>query len=188
MSVSGDVTQRIRELIVDRELARGDRLPSERDLAVALGVSRPALREGLRRLVDVGVLEPRRGSGTYVAGADPAELLEVRDRLEPHAARLAARNRTAIDTAAFSRILDDLRAGATGAYVELRTAIASASGNAVLASAIAGLAELDPRPSRVTNRLVKDMTRVVERVIDGDGSGARQAMRRHLQKTARRGD
>jgi GntR family transcriptional regulator, transcriptional repressor for pyruvate dehydrogenase complex len=188
MTVSGDVTQQIRLLIADRELGRGDRLPSERDLAVTLGVSRPALREGLRRLVDVGVLEPRRGSGTYVAGADPGELIEVRDRLEPHAARLAARNHTAIDAAAFTRILEDLRAGSSSAYVELRMAIATASGNAVLASLIASLAELEPRPSRVTNRLIKDMTRVAERVIDRDGSGARQAMRRHLQRAARRAD
>jgi DNA-binding GntR family transcriptional regulator len=67
-------------------------------------------------------------------------------------------------------------------------AIATASGNAVLASLIASLAELEPRPSRVTNRLIKDMTRVAERVIDRDGSGARQAMRRHLQRAARRAD
>jgi GntR family transcriptional repressor for pyruvate dehydrogenase complex len=188
MSVTDDVTQRIRTLIVDQSLGRGDRLPSERDLAVALGVSRPALREGLRRLIDAGVLEPRRGSGTYVAGADGGELLEVRDRLEPHAARLAARNHTAIDAAAFERILEDLRAGSPTAYVELRIAIAGASGNAVLASAVAGLADLEPHPPKVTKGLVKDMTRVVERVVDRDGQAARQAMRRHLQRAARKAD
>ena len=182
MSVAADVTPRIRELISERGLARGDRLPSERDLAVALGVSRPALREGLRRLVDLGVLQPRRGSGTYIAGADNTDLLEVRDRLEPHAARLAARARTAIDLAAFDRILDDLRAGASAAYNELRLALGAASGNTVLALAISNLVELDPDPPRISGRVVKDMTRVVERVRDGDGAGARQAMRRHLQR------
>ena len=62
------------------------------------------LREGLRRLIDLGALEPRQGSGTYVAGVDRMELLEVRDRLEPHAARQAAKNHTAIDAAAFTFI------------------------------------------------------------------------------------
>ncbi|MGN6379780.1 MAG: FadR/GntR family transcriptional regulator [Gaiellales bacterium] len=186
MTVSADVTQRIRELILERDLGPGDRLPSERELAADLGVSRPALREGMRRLVDRGVIEPRRGSGSYISGPDPHELAEVRDRLEPHAARLAARNHTAIDTAAFQRILDDLRGGDGAAYTELRIAIAGASGNGVLSSAVAGLAELEPRPPKVTNRLIKDMTRVVERVVAGDAAGSRQAMRRHITRQASR--
>ena len=77
-------------------------------------------------MVDLEPLEPRQGSGTYVSGVDPTELLEVRDRLEPHAARLAARNRTAIDESAFTRILEDLKEGVPGAYTELRQAIAGA--------------------------------------------------------------
>lgn len=182
MSVSADVTQRIRELIDERGLGSGDRLPSERELSAQLGVSRPALREGLRRLIDRGVIEPRRGSGTYISGADAVQLAEVRDRLEPHAARLAARNHTAIDDAAFQRILADLRGGAGVAYTELRLAIAGASGNNVLASAVAGLAELEARPPKVTNRMIKDMTRVVDRIVAGDPAAARQAMRRHLAR------
>ena len=183
MSVAADVTPRIRELIVQKGLTRGDRLPSERELAADLGVSRPALREGLRHLIDLGVLQPRRGSGTYIAGADNEDLLDVRDRLEPHAARLAARSRTAIDLAAFDRILDDLRAGDQTSYNELRLALGAAPGNSVLAHAISNLVELEPGGSvRVGNRLVKEMTRVVERVRDGDGAGARQAMRRHLRR------
>ena len=72
-----DVPRRIRELIADNNMGVGDRLPPERELAITLGVSRPALREGLRRLIDLGALEPRQGSGTYVAGVDQVELLEV---------------------------------------------------------------------------------------------------------------
>ena len=106
----------------------------------------------------------------------------MRDRLEPHAARLAARNHTAIDVAAFERILDDLRAGAGEAYPELRIAIAAASGNSALAGTVAGLTELEPPPAKVPNRLVKDMTRVVDRLVAGDAAGARQAMRRHLRR------
>ena len=185
VTITADVPQRIRALIAENQLERGDRLPPERELAATLGVSRPALREGLRRMVDLGTLEPRQGSGTYVSGVDPAELLEVRDRLEPHAARLAARNRTAIDESAFTRILEDLQEGVPGAYTELRQAIAGASGNTVLAAIIGVLIELDPSDVKASNRVIKDMTRVVEQIHARDGAGARQAMRRHLARLAK---
>ncbi len=185
MSVSADVTRRIRDLIAESGLVRGDRLPSERELAVLLGLSRPALREGLRRLVDAGVLVPRRGAGTFIAGADPEQLLEVRDRLEPHAARLAASAHTAIDAAALRRIVDDLRAGVAPAYVELRLAIAAASGNQVLAAAIIALTELEPAPAKVGTKVVRDMARVADRIVARDSAGAAKAMRRHLQRLGR---
>lgn len=81
----------------------GDRIPGEHDLAARLQVSRPALREALRALSHVGVLEVRRGDGTYIRSAvDPHPLLcrielatlrdafEVRLACDVQAARLAA--------------------------------------------------------------------------------------------------
>lgn len=84
----------IRALIVSLDYGPGDRLPAERDLAQQLGVSRPALREGIRRLRSGGVLESRRGSGTYVSVADLSGVYDVRLRLEPLAAERAAQLRT----------------------------------------------------------------------------------------------
>jgi len=84
----------IRALIVAGEYRPGDRLPAERDLAQQLGLSRPALREGIRRLRSGGVLESRRGSGTYVAMVDLDGVYDVRARLEPLAAERAALRRT----------------------------------------------------------------------------------------------
>ncbi|HEX2071242.1 MAG TPA: FCD domain-containing protein [Thermoleophilaceae bacterium] len=84
----------IRALIVSREYEAGDRLPAERDLAEQLGLSRPALREGIRRLRSGGVLESRRGSGTYVSHIDLAGVYDIRARLEPLAAERAARLRS----------------------------------------------------------------------------------------------
>jgi GntR family transcriptional repressor for pyruvate dehydrogenase complex len=84
----------IRALIASLEYGPGDRLPAERDLAQQLGVSRPALREGIRRLRSGGVLESRRGSGTYVSVADLAGVYDIRARLEPLAAERAALRRT----------------------------------------------------------------------------------------------
>src|SRR5688572_14466552 len=60
----------IREAIVERGLRPGDRLPSEGDLAIMLGSSRLIVREALRALEAVGVLESRPGSGWYVRAFD----------------------------------------------------------------------------------------------------------------------
>lgn len=84
----------IRALIVAREYEAGERLPAERELAEQLGVSRPALREGIRRLRSGGVLESRRGSGTYVSHIDLAGVYDIRARLEPLAAERAALQRS----------------------------------------------------------------------------------------------
>jgi GntR family transcriptional regulator, transcriptional repressor for pyruvate dehydrogenase complex len=69
------VVQRIKAMIVDGELEPGSRLPVEHDLAAALGVSRGSLREGVRALAMMGVLETRQGDGTYVTSLDPSVLL-----------------------------------------------------------------------------------------------------------------
>lgn len=69
------VVESIRQMLIDGRLRPGDRLPVERDLAAALGVSRNPLREGVRALSMMGVLETRQGDGTYVTKLDPSMLL-----------------------------------------------------------------------------------------------------------------
>jgi DNA-binding FadR family transcriptional regulator len=104
------VVEGIRKLIVDGKLRPGDRLPVEKVLAETLGVSRNPLREGVRALSAMGVLETRQGDGTYVTSLDSSLLLApmgfvadlhdhtgahhlhaVRRMLETEAAALAAR-------------------------------------------------------------------------------------------------
>ena len=75
VSQSEVVVQGIRQMIMDGRLRPGDRLPVEKDLAAALGVSRNPLREGVRALSIMGVLETRQGDGTYVTTLDPSMLL-----------------------------------------------------------------------------------------------------------------
>lgn len=62
-----EVVVRLRDMIHNGELAPGDRLPPERDLAKLLGVSRPTLRAGIRSLSTVGILQSRQGAGTFVS-------------------------------------------------------------------------------------------------------------------------
>ncbi len=69
------VLQGIKHMITAGELGPGSRLPIEKDLAVALGVSRGSLREGVRALCIMGVLETRQGDGTYVTSLDSKLLL-----------------------------------------------------------------------------------------------------------------
>ncbi len=108
-SQSDVVIDGIRDMIVDGRLTAGSRLPIERDLGELLGVSRGSLREGVRALVRLGVLETRQGDGTYVTRLDAAtlfgplsflsdlqtpeasvHLLAVRRIIEPEAAAIAA--------------------------------------------------------------------------------------------------
>ncbi|OEU73230.1 MAG: hypothetical protein BA874_01985 [Desulfuromonadales bacterium C00003068] len=111
--ISEEIIGQIKELIAKGELSPGDRIPSERDLASALGVSRPSLREALMALEMMGFVEARQGGGTYVRSltdntiADPLAsliedksprvlhaLVEVRMGLESWSAYLAAQNAT----------------------------------------------------------------------------------------------
>lgn len=99
----------LRALIADGDLKPGDRLPSEGELCERLGVSRGPLREAIRTLSALGVIDTRHGSGSYVSELHAADLIrglgltvgllpldsiielyEMRRALEAHAASLAA--------------------------------------------------------------------------------------------------
>ena len=109
---SEQVVAYVRGLIESGALHSGDRLPTERELAARLGVSRPTVRAGLRALATPGVVRSRRGSGTFITDGPPAlggeplsflaalhgftreEMYEVRRILEVGAAGLAAERAT----------------------------------------------------------------------------------------------
>lgn len=69
------VVDSVKSMIIGGRLTSGTRLPREKDLAVELGVSRGSLREGVRALCIMGVLETRQGDGTYVTALDANLLL-----------------------------------------------------------------------------------------------------------------
>lgn len=77
----GTVTQgaieRIKAMIREGSLEPGQRLPTERDLAARLGISRSSMREAIRALTVLGVLEARHGSGIYVTRLEAGDLLET---------------------------------------------------------------------------------------------------------------
>ncbi len=122
-TVADQVADQLRHLITSGQYKPGDRIPAERDLAIQLGVGRPAVREALRELKAQGLLVTGRGAqGTTVAslptpgfaaplspllgqGAERIiELMEIRSAVEIEAASLAARRATMEDL----HILSDL--------------------------------------------------------------------------------
>ena len=66
----------LRALIADGDLRPGDRLPSEGELCERLGVSRGPLREAIRTLSALGVIDTRHGSGSYVSELHAADLIK----------------------------------------------------------------------------------------------------------------
>lgn len=165
-AVPQQIVSRLLDLIQQRHLGPGDRLPAERDLAATMGVSRSSLREALRALTVLGVTEMRHGTGTYVSSLEPEllvrhlsfvlslsehgfdQLFEARKVVEPAIAGLAAAR---IDDATLDR-LDALvtRAGAVRenpeaflhADLELHDAIRLAAGNAILGRFMESIAAL----------------------------------------------
>ena len=163
-SVTDEAIAKIRDMIVSGRWRPGERLPREADLAVQLGLSRSSLREAVRALSLVRVLEVRQGDGTYVSSLEPdlllettafvthllqdhtvLELFEVRRLLEPAAAAMAA---VRMDEDARARLraeLDRMRAAEgveelVEADMAFHAEIAAAAGNAVLRSLLDGLA------------------------------------------------
>lgn len=76
MSVTTETIEKIKGMILSGDVLPGDRLPPESELAERLGVSRSSLREAVRALAVLNVVEARQGDGTYITSLTPDVLLE----------------------------------------------------------------------------------------------------------------
>ncbi|MEU5727151.1 FadR/GntR family transcriptional regulator [Micromonospora sp. NPDC047738] len=163
MSLTDVAINKIKQMITGGELRPGDRLPREADLAEHLGLSRSSLREAVRALSLIHVLDVRQGDGTYVTSLEPSLLLdamafvvdfhrddtvlqffEVRRILEPAAAAMAASAMSDEDIGSLRELLDQIGPTPTveelvANDVEFHRRIAAGSGNQVLCSLIEGL-------------------------------------------------
>ncbi|MES2866630.1 MAG: GntR family transcriptional regulator, partial [Actinomycetota bacterium] len=71
MAVTDEAIEKIKAMIVSGELSPGDRLPPEKELSERLGLSRNSMREAVKALEVIRVLDVRRGDGTYVTSLEP---------------------------------------------------------------------------------------------------------------------
>ena len=160
VALTDQAIAKIKDLIVSGEFAADSKLPKEKVLADQLGLSRNSLREAVRALTLIGVLEPRVGDGTYVTSLEPEllltgmafvsdlvsgdtllELHQVRRILEPVATGMAATQLTEDSYDALEDCLERMDAAETtqafiAADEEFHRIIVTASGNSTLASLI----------------------------------------------------
>ena len=202
--VPQQIVTRLLDLIQQRHLGPGDRLPAERELAAAMGVSRSSLREALRALTVLGVTDMRHGTGTYVSSLEPEllvrhlsfvlslsehgfdQLFEARKAVEPAMAAFAAAR---IDDATLDRIdaLVDRGGAVIGdaeafmiADLELHDAIRVAADNAILGRFMESISAL-----AVASRKQTGITRKVrERSHEDHGEIAAALRRRDAEGAA----
>jgi GntR family transcriptional repressor for pyruvate dehydrogenase complex len=163
--LSDTVAAELEQRILVGSLKPGDRLASERDLAIELGVSRPSLREAIQKLVAKGLLSTRHGGSTQVTDrleshfSDPwqnmleghpllhRDMLEFRQMLESQAASLAADRATDLDMQRLAAAFEQLESAFAGASlgicidadVAFHQAIAEASHNVLIGHLTASL-------------------------------------------------
>ena len=192
MAVTDEAILKIKEMILSGELGPGDRLPPEKELSERLGLSRSSMREAVKALEVIRVLDVRRGDGTFVTSLEPRLLLEamsfvvdlhddssvlelfaVRRILEPAAVALAAAR---IPEAAIRDLRERIAAVDEGTSVEglvdhdldFHRAIVAQAGNGYLASLIDSLSGHTVRARiwrGLTQRNSVDRTRAEHRAI-----------------------
>ena len=156
----------VRSIIESGEYKAGDKLPPERELAQLIGVSRPSVRAGLQSMATVGVVESRRGAGTFVADGPPllnvnplslfsvlhgiprGELFETRRVIEIDLAGLAAERARGDELAAISEEVMEMFASLDDVHrflvhdIRFHRAVAAAARNPLLAAIMEMVADL----------------------------------------------
>ncbi len=160
MALTDEAIEKIKQMIISGRVRPGEKLPREADLAAELGLSRNSLREAVKALSLINVLDVRQGDGTYATSLAPSlllealsfvvdfhrddtvlDFLEIRRILEPAATALAAVRMPDEDRIELGKVLDAADASApvdefVAADMEFHRLIAVGSGNSVLASLV----------------------------------------------------
>jgi GntR family transcriptional regulator, transcriptional repressor for pyruvate dehydrogenase complex len=208
--LGAEVARRLLDYLLSGAVPPGGRIPSERQLAESLGVNRPAVREAIRALGFLGLLEVRQGSGTYFRGPDQElllrlfewtllfgdgkarDLLETRADLEVVASGRAAERRSEADVAALEELLERMRvsdqAGFPDADLAFHAKIAELAGNVVLEDMLAsirtvirGWVERNIAAAGTTSIAYRDHVPICRAIAAGDPAAARTAMAAHMR-------
>jgi len=209
------IADQIRARILDGDVKPGEQLPSERDLAASLRVSRPTVREALIALEVAGLVEVRVGVGAFVRRLEqspqglpeqsrsPLEIMTVRRLLEPEATALACQRIDASGRERLQALTAQMRSEASqGVWSAesdraLHMTIADYADNSVLRDLLDQLWSM--RAEAVDSRFHQHLANIREvrehilsdhelisiRILNADAVGARAAMIEHLDFVAR---
>ncbi|MGH7574213.1 MAG: FadR/GntR family transcriptional regulator [Longimicrobiales bacterium] len=210
-NLTGSLVALFKQLIAEGALAPGDRLPSERELAERVGVSRSSLRQALKVLEMMGVISQRVGSGTRLNPAAASilaepleflilldgitfhELMEARLIVEPELAARAAERATSADLEALERAIAAMAESAEDpdrfvtSDLEFHQAVYAASGNRVCAMLFTVVHQSLEALVRLTSSRVDPShtmrfhRRILTAIRQRDAEGARRRMREHLE-------
>ena len=185
------VMDQIKEMIDNGVLKKGDKLPSERDLVEELQVSRASIREALRALEVIGLIECRQGEGNFIKssfqdnlfeplsimymleGTNPGDILELRKIMEVEAAGLAAKRITDEQLAELKEIMErfeNCKDEELNAMIdkELHYKIAECSGNVLIFNIL-----------RTVSLLVDDFIKDARRLIIADQDKKKMLLLQH---------
>lgn len=211
-NLSRQTARRLYSLIAaEKKIAPGEKLPNELELSREMGVSRATLREAIRELVTQGVLEVRRGRGTFVSEqvaeindfgfsaldrvkGQLRDLFELRAVFEPEIAALACRRAGAEELADIlargEQVAACIRAGEdrTRADREFHAAIVRAAHNEfmvrllpVISQAVETAIVTDEHGDRLAEDTLRDHALLMEFFRKRDPEGARHAMAIHMR-------
>lgn len=196
--------------ILEEPVEVGQKIPNEFDLAKRFGVGRSTIREAVKSLVSKGILEVKRGSGTYVISTCPPqedplglsrlqedkyklalELFDVRLMLEPEIAAQAAEYATAEEMEQLKALRDQVEEiyQSGGDHIpkdiEFHTCIARCSKNRVVEMLVPVINTAVMTFANLTHRMLMKETiethrAMVDAIVDQDPVGARCAMIMHL--------
>lgn len=214
-TLSADICRKLVAHLVRSDWAEGDRIPPERELCQMLGVGRASLREALKALEIMGMIETRLGDGTFVCsrseflarpllwaitGSSPGEtqqLIEARRCLEVEMAGWAAERATEEELKVIEGHLNQMRQAAnSNAFLEadlsFHLAIGAASHNTIFLNALHLIRNLLRQwigralaLEGVSEVSLEHHTAILEAIQARDPAAARAAMRHHLNETAK---
>ncbi len=203
------VQEQIFRYIQDTPVPVGAKLPNEFELGERFGVGRSTVREAVKLLVSRGILEVRRGSGTYVVSTTPSDLdplglraakdkmalaqdlADVRIMLEPAIAEMAALRAKPEDVDRLRKLCRRIEEKIENeeSYIEediaFHTCVAECSGNLVVKQLIpiidtAVLMFVNVTHCRLTKETVMTHRAVVDAIAEQDSIGAKTAMMMHM--------
>lgn len=208
-----EIAQHLMAFLLSGQVAPGTRLPSERKLAETFGIGRSALREAMKSLNLLGIVEVRQGDGTYLKRTESdllpqaiewglllgqprtLDLVEARRHIEVLVARLAAERANEVTVRELRQILRQMKDDRSDVFVEQDVAfhmkLAEIAGNSVLADVLSSIRTLlrvwmrrVVEAAGETGTSYREHAKVFEAVRRGDPEAAGAAMAAHMESAS----